>query len=121
MVLGIKKASRFICDWRHADMRLCGSLQIRVDNDCFGRSDVPAACGWAAILLRPLLVGGNNCLLLTVKLVFAKLFEDRNIVRGSFLNDISAHAAVAVSDKVSQALDRLLLNTVGRSLPELLG
>jgi hypothetical protein len=57
MVFGIEKASRF-CDWRHADMRLCASLQIRVDNDCFGRSDVPAVYGWAAILLQHKRAGG---------------------------------------------------------------
>ena len=39
-------------------MRLCGSLQIKVDNDCFGRSDMPAAYGWAAILPQHKRVGG---------------------------------------------------------------
>ena len=55
---GHEKSQPLICDWRHADMRLCGALQIRVDNDCLGQSDVPAVYGWAAILLQHKRAGG---------------------------------------------------------------
>jgi len=58
MLLGIEKSQPQLSDWRHADMRLCGSLQIKDYNDCFGRSDVPAMCGRAAILLQHKRAGG---------------------------------------------------------------
>ena len=47
---GHEKSQPLICDWRHANMRLCVSPQILYDNDCFGRSVKPAVNGQAVIL-----------------------------------------------------------------------
>jgi hypothetical protein len=56
---GHEKSQPLICDWRHADMRLCVSPQILYDNDCFGRSVKPAESVRQSFFLRPQVGGGD--------------------------------------------------------------
>ena len=62
----------------------------------------------------------NDSGLTTAELFFAELFEDRNIGHSGLPNDVTAHAAVAMSNKVPHALDRAPLNAIGRGLSKLL-